>query len=358
MEKQNLSKKLKNEKGATAADIVIAASIIILTIVAVSMIYVNITLGTRKATRTAGATRIATNILENIEQYSYDEFIKEFEKEIDGITRETVVEYLDYYLLDGGEDNKFFSTKIPNGYKLYIKADPNYGSHTDTKEQFDLVREINIIVAFSVGDKIENIDFQTVKTRNMTGETNEPVTEYLKSSGILTNSMKFYPVKVLDNSNVYIKSNEEDSSWYNYSDKKWATVIVSKQSEEMLFDVNGKFIGEINIDKTDDAYTEKFVWIPRFFTKVVDSIEEFYAFAYLGTGNNKIVPTVLNSKAGEISTLTVNTFKEIEEAEGISTETVNFQNKTGKWVSVEETKLSDDRDGNILNKSKYGPYME
>lgn len=358
MKKEIFLKKIKEEKGATAADIVIAASIIILTVVAVSMIYVNITLGTRNVTRTAGATRIATNILENIEKCSYDEFIIEFAKEIEGVTRQTELEYLDYYLLNGGDDGKLFSTKIPNGYKLYIKADPNYGSHSDAKEQFDIVREIKIIVAFSVGDRIENVEFETVKTRDIIGDANSPVTENLQSSGILLKDMYYYPVKFLDNSNAYVKSNESDISWYNYSDKKWATVIVSRQTEDVLFDVNGKFIGEISTDRDDSAYTEKFVWIPRFFTKMVDSVEVFYAFAYSGVGNNKIVPMVLNSKAGNTSTLTVNTFEEVKEEEGALTDTINFASKTGKWVSAEGTGISSDKDANILNKSVYGPYME
>ena len=358
MNRKEIIKKIKEEKGATAADIVIAASIIILTIAAVSMIYVNVTLGSRNVTRTAGATRIATNILENIEKRSYDEFILEFEKEISGITKQTEDEYLDYYLLNGGDDGKFFSTKIPNGYKLYVKAEPNYGTHSDLKEQFDLVREIKIRIAFSVGDRIENIDFETVKTRDITGEANEPVTEYLQSSGIQANDMYYYPVKFLENSEVYVKCNEEDVLWYNYSDKKWATVIVSRQTEDVLFDVNGKFIGEISTDRDNSAYTEKYVWVPRFFTKIVDSIEVFDSFAYSGIGNNKIVPIVLNSRAGDVSTLNVNTFAEVSATEGLIVNTINFENRTGKWVSAEENRIISDKDANILNKSKYGPYME
>ena len=59
----NLLKNFKNEKGATGADIVVALSIIVLTVSVISMVYINLTNGSKNVNRTAGATRIATNIL-------------------------------------------------------------------------------------------------------------------------------------------------------------------------------------------------------------------------------------------------------------------------------------------------------
>lgn len=367
MRKLKLFEILKNQKGLTGTDIIVATTIILVTITVVSMVYVNTTLETRNTTRTAGATRIATNILENIEKLSYDEFVKEFNIETEGQTKQTLEEYYNYYLLDGGEDGKLFSTKIPKGYSVYLKAESSYGTHTDTKEQFDLVREINLKIVFNIGDKNQKIDFQSVKKREIIEEANKPNTEYLTSEGILKAGMNYYPVKYLESSNAYIKINENDTSWYNYSNKEWATVLVSKKAENELFDVNGKFVGEINISKTDENYTEKFVWIPRFFTKTVTENEKtkevFFVFAYLGNGNNKIIPTTLNSLAGGTSSLTINTFQPIEE--GINTDIIDFEGKTGKWVSSEiqdqetkETGIIKDEMAKILNESKFGPYME
>ena len=65
--------KLKTEKGATGADIVVALSIIVLTVAVISMIYVNVSNDSKNVNRTAGATRISTNILENINIMLYDE---------------------------------------------------------------------------------------------------------------------------------------------------------------------------------------------------------------------------------------------------------------------------------------------
>jgi len=70
----NLLTNLKNEKGATGADIVVALSIIVLTVSVISMVYINLTNGSKNVNRTAGATRIATNILENIDKMSYTQY--------------------------------------------------------------------------------------------------------------------------------------------------------------------------------------------------------------------------------------------------------------------------------------------
>lgn len=361
MKKKNFCKKIKSEQGLTGIDIITAITIVVITITVVSMIYVNTTVESRNITRTAGATRIVTNILENIEKLSYDEFLANFNSEIQGLDSQTDADYLGYYLLDGGVDNKVFSTKIPNGYSLYIKCEPNYGTHTEQEKQFDLLRTIDIIITFNVGDRTEKIDFNTVKTREIIEETNTPNTNYLS----LESGMYFYPVKYLDSSEVYIKVTEKDSSWYNYSNKRWATVIVSKQTEDEIFDINGKFIGIINTTKTEETYTERFVWIPRFFKKTVHSVDTFYAFSYLATGNNKIVSTVLNSNKGESSTLNINTYEEITSDEistGVNTVTTNFGDKSGKWVSCEidketgKTGIANDTEANLLNISKYGPY--
>lgn len=368
MKKTRFFEKVKCQKGLTGIDIITSVSIILITIAVVSMIYLNTTVESRNITRTAGATRIGTNILENIEKLSYEEFLENYENLMSNCTliKDEKSEYNEYYLLNKNSDNQVFSTKIPNGYQLYMRCTSNYGTRTEMSEKFDLVRNVEIIIAFNVGDRTEKIDFQIVKTREIIEETNAPDTDDLLTSGIVQSEMNYYAVKYLDSSEVYIKINENDSSWYNYSNKQWATVIVSKQKEDKLFDINGKFIGTINTKKSEETYTERFVWIPRFFKKTTDSVENFYAFAYLSTGDNKIVSTVLDSQKGDnSSTLNLNTYTQIttdELSNGVSTDTTNFNQKAGKWVSCEIDEKSgkigiiNDFEANLLNASKYGPY--
>lgn len=349
---QMFFKNIKSQKGITGAEIVISATMIVITLVVVAMIYVNTTLESRNVTRTAGATRIATNILENIEKISYTEFVNQYNAV--NANKQTNGQYINYYLMKSDDNVKLFSTTIPKGYNVYIKSEPNYGSHTQLKEQFDLVRDINLIIEFSIGDNTEKLEFQTVKKREMIGEVNEPNTDLLTTSKILQTGMNYYPVKYLESSNAYVKVEENDSSWYNYSNKKWATVIVSKQSENDIFDVNGKFIGKINSNKTE--YTQKYVWIPSFFTKTENDKKVFYAFAYLGTNDYKIVPSMLYSNAGSTYTLNINTYSMISSSEKVNVpDNDTFSKKTGRWI--EENSITSDTDGQILNASKYGPYV-
>lgn len=141
---KNLLKKFKSEKGATGADVIISSAMILLTITVVSILYVNTSLQTRNIKRTAGATRIATNIAENIQALSYEDFVYSY----DGIAVAEEYKGEIYRKIEGSNSNRIFDTKIPTGYTFYIKAEPVYGSHTYEKEQFDLVRDIEIVVAY------------------------------------------------------------------------------------------------------------------------------------------------------------------------------------------------------------------
>lgn len=355
MKVQRYLKNIRSENGVTTADIVVAATIVALTIAIVSMIYVNAVYANRNVSRTAGATRIATNILENIEKLSYEDFVKTYESQVVAVgtkISDATHQYNDYYSISGGNNVKIFSTSVPKGYTIYAIANNNYGTYATTSEQFDLVRDIKIIVSFEVGDTVENIDFQTVKTREIVDDVNKPNTDYLTSAAILTNSIPYYyPVKYLESSNAYIKTDKDDNEWYNYENKKWATIIVSKKTENEIFDANGKFIGTINTDKNSEDYTEKFAWIPRFFTKTADNT--FYAFAYSGTGNMQIVSDTLTAVDTD-STLLIKTTSAIDTAANGHADAPDFESKTGIWVSFKD--ISTIVHSKILNESKYGPF--
>ena len=48
--------------------------------------------------------------------------------------------------------------------------------------------------------------------------------------------MNYYPVKYVQNARAYVKTIESDPEWYNYQNKNWAMIIVSKVDESNLFD--------------------------------------------------------------------------------------------------------------------------
>lgn len=336
----------RSQKGATGADVIIAATVIILTITIVSMIYVNTTLQGRNVSRTAGATRIATNILENIEKMSYYDFSQEYGNDV--LINWTTVgdgEYKNYKMISNAT---VFNTKIPKGYTVYMLAEPKYGSHSgDDKEseQFDLVRDVKLVITYRVGDATEKLEFNTSKKMEIIGEVNTPNTKVLTNQNILSGNKNFYPVKYSESANAYLRTTDEDSEWYNYSNKKWAMVIVSNQNEGVLFDANGKLIANA-------SQYEKYVWIPRFF---YTDENKFSEFAYLTT--DKAIGIDALSAKDDVSILNYRKYVNKKSESIVPTESDDeyMAKYTGKWVQATEAALNGDKFGKILNESQYGP---
>lgn len=355
---------LKAQKGATGIDIVISIATIVLTVAVVSMIYVNTTLQSRNVARTAGATRIATNILENIEKISYEDFISEYDDTEKGWVlidseNEKYSEYPNYKSISktGDSTPTIFNTKIPKGYTIYMKCEPTYGSYYDSENpndpdnlanQFDLVRDIKLIITYNVGATTEKLDFSTSKTREIIKEVNEPNTDILYAqNAINTKKTKFYPIKYSDVANAYIKTTEDDLEWYNYSNKRWAMVLVSSKSENQLFDVNGKII-------TTDSNDKKWVWIPRYFYTEEDSSKIFSEFAFLTT--DKAIKPNQELESNGSSKLIYTTYGDRNpDTPEQDSEFFNINGKSviGKWVQA--TNITTDDEADILNSSQYGP---
>lgn len=341
---KNFFKSLKSEKGVTGIDVVMASAMIMVTITVVSILYVNTSLQTRNIKRTAGATRIATNIAENIQALTYEQFVKAYkglsEIEMRGDTEYRKIESVD-------SDQVAFSTKIPKGYVIYIYAPEVYGSHEgNPKEQFDLVRAIDIIVQYNIGKSIEEINFSLTKQRELVSECNSPDFVYLKSAA----NKNIFPVKYNEKIGAYMKTTTEDIDWYDYSNKKWAVVMVSDKAESEVFDANGKYTGVV---------VEKYAWVPAFFT---DGENDFRAFRYKNS-NKEILPGTLTSLPDSDSKTSSFNFYTFDETDG---DLVAETSATGLWVDVldnEETmetatdKINKVEQSKILNASKYGPYV-
>lgn len=345
----------KSQKGATGVDIIVSITVIVLSVAVVSMIYVNTTLQSRNVSRTAGATRIATNILENINKMSYADFLAEYDSTSVGWQNVTTGNFSGY---KSTSNTTTFNTKIPKGYTLYLKATPEYGSHTDASERFDLVKDIKLAVTFKVGDKEEVVDFTTTKRREVINDVNEPNTDILSMQGIIKSDSgkNFYPIKYSDTAKAYIITTEDDSEWYDYANKKWAMVIVSNGSQNELFDINGKFIGKNNY--------ARYVWIPRFFYKKSGSADVFSEFTYLTT--DKAIKQGMELKSTDnpsTATLFYTTYgtKDGASLEYAGTEFMLSGNQkvTGKWINAgttnTTTEIEKDVQGKLLNNSKYGP---
>ena len=338
---KNFFKKLKSEKGATGVDVVVAAAMILMTITVVSILYVNTSLQSRNITRTAGATRIATNIAENIQALSYEEFVYSY----NGIAVTEEYKGEEYRMIQGSDSNyKIFDTKIPTGYNFYIRANEVYGSHLDKKEQFDLVRDIEIVLTYKLGDNIEDISFSLTKQREIIGECNAPEMTYLRSMGVTNSNTNAYPIKYVETIGSYVKTTVDDVDWYDCSNKKWAIILVSDKAEKDLFDVNGKYTG---------VAAAKYMWIPAFF--VNDKGDEFRAFRY--NGSEQIITrsslTSLADDEGKTSTFNYYTF----DAKPSDYYKITEDTNTGKWVEMRQDSLTNVVEAKVLNNSAYGPFI-
>ena len=176
MLKNLLKKKFKSEKGLTGVDIVVASTIIVVSVSVVIAIFVNITNLSRNVTRTSGATKIATNIVENIELSFYEDVLYEFNTNIK--TRITGAEFQPAsgkhfategtYIIEGsrlGAEERVFSTRIPRGYTLKIIVSNYYGYKPEEFKKYDLVEKIDVNVLFNVGGLEKTVSLSTIKAR-------------------------------------------------------------------------------------------------------------------------------------------------------------------------------------------------
>lgn len=296
--------KLKSQKGLTGIDVVIAITIISTITIAAMAIYVNLVIGSKKNSRNSNATRIATSILQNIDSMYY----ADVESELIDIGKSAEI-------LAGGEndasfevtltDTNIFQTKIPKGYNVKLEA-TEYTYNTDKQDTLTdsegntiygasiancpLVWNIKVTVSYEVSGKEEHITLKTIKKREVLQVSNEPDLNsligsynYAFGSRFKIKSLKqVQPIKWSMTDGLYVKTNSSDPSWYNYTNKDWAKVIVFPDNIE-----NAAFspaTGTIENDSINIYGLRVFVWIPRYGTSTKDSS---IAFSY-GSSNSRI----------------------------------------------------------------------
>lgn len=348
MNKFKFLSNLKSEKGATGVDIVVSISVIAITIVVITAIYINIDLTSKKVERTAGATRIATNIIEEINRMYYEEFSTELETIYTDATTNATYRYITATKTDEtnytfiiepkktSQDVKFFSTRIPKGYILNLEAVNTYGS--DTTDKYDIVKNIKISVTYNVGDKTEKTELSTAKSMEIVEMCNTPIftEESFKfcDSSIKdnVNSLTIIPIK--DSGTTYEKTTVNDSEWFNYTNKKWAKILLDASYYNQ----------STNLVKTgfEDVM---YVWIPNFgqdssgnfgfkYKNTIYKIKEKTLLPKVVSGRDKIVYTV--DKATELTDLSGCTFTE-----------------NGYWIKYSD--IASNSYSTNLNSSVYGP---
>lgn len=332
----NLLTNLKNEKGATGADIVVALSIIVLTVSVISMVYINLTNGSKNVNRTAGATRIATNILENIDKMSYEQYNKALDafatNDSKGLTV-TGDANAKTIILEGKKTGteKIFDTKIPKGYKVELTSQSiNAG---DSLPKYDLIKKINVKVTFTVSKTEQNVSLYTSKEREQLAEVNKPDIDSLE----ITASKSYVPIKYSTTQQAYVVTDEKDINWYDYSNKVWAMVYVDSLSNINSIKDAGK-LSTVQANSTGNIY----YWIPRFST---DGQALYNASNYPITN---IQITATNNNTKKMSLFSVGTAT-------LSADTNEFNSNGKKGIWKAKNSLNSDGTMQAFNRTKFGP---
>ena len=331
----NLLTNLKNEKGATGADIVVALSIIVLTVSVISMVYINLTNGSKNVNRTAGATRIATNILENIDKMSYTQYNETLNAFATNDSKGWTVTgdaNAKTIILEGKKTGteKIFDTKIPKGYKVELTSQSiNAG---DSLPKYDLIKKINVKVTFTVSKTEQNVSLYTSKEREQLAEVNKPDIDSLNVTG-----KSYVPIKYSTTQQAYVVTDEKDINWYDYSNKVWAMVYVDSLSNINSIKDAGK-LSTAQANSTGNIY----YWIPRFST---DGQALYNASNYPITN---IQITAINDNTKKMSLFSVGTAT-------LSADTNEFNSNGKKGLWKAKNLLNFDGTMQAFNRTKFGP---
>lgn len=331
----NLLTNLKNEKGATGADIVVALSIIVLTVSVISMVYINLTNGSKNVNRTAGATRIATNILENIDKMSYEQYNKALDAFATNDSKGWTVTgdaNAKTIILEGKKTGteKIFDTKIPKGYKVELTSQSiNAG---DSLPKYDLIKKINVKVTFTVSKTEQNVSLYTSKEREQLAEVNKPDIDSLNVTG-----KSYVPIKYSTTQQAYVVTDEKDINWYDYSNKVWAMVYV-----DSLSNINSiKNAGKLSTTQAN-SIGNIYYWIPRFST---DGQALYNASNYPITN---IQITAINNNTKKMLLFSVGTAT-------LSADTNEFNSNGKKGLWKAKNLLNSDGTMQAFNRTKFGP---
>ncbi len=173
-------KGLKSNKGVAGTDIVIAIIILIIfTTLAITVFY-NIYVSSMASSRRSQATNYAVNILEFAERASYTEL------------EDDITSYIQ-------------EMNVRNGYEIEWNI-------TEARDEADLVRNLKVAVTYKVRGQARTIELETLITSDLIKWNPAKLEEGMTA-------IKWDGIGWVD-----VEDPENDLSWYNYDEKRWATV--------------------------------------------------------------------------------------------------------------------------------------
>lgn len=362
-QKIGISKKLNSEKGITGVDIVVAITMIVLTISVVMAIFININDTARRVTRTSGATRIATNILEQIEIMYYGEF-EEYLLSLDGKAGVTYTKTKDLpdrtetfdwdgngkYVIVGKEfvTEKLFNTRIPTGYTVTLEVFNLYGTTDSSK--YNLVKEVKVNVSFPVSGRTQNVELKTTKKfEKLSSMANLP--EITKSNFPVPpddySLLEFtYLRPVMSGAEIkYEKVAALEPIMYSYTESSnnpalmIPTTTLSGADYVTTFDGSGQFV-------KSSCYDEIYVWIPAYNLK-----SNKFVYGYKSS-DKRITQQVLNQIDDTVNTVACY----VVDRNTVSTDYAldpKSLGKDGLWVKASDLNLNHNKSATERNDYYY-----
>lgn len=290
-----MKKFLKNQKGVTGADAILAVAIAVLfTGIIVTLAY-NIYITTNSLKRSSQALSYITSTFEYVATQDYDD-----------ITTENIKNYIDgneEKIIDALDEGKV-STKDDTPYKAVLSV-TKYNETEDNEEKLDLVKEITMSITYKLGDKEQKIEMKTAKLREKFENPNRPDLD------LINEEENKYPIKYVEGQWKIATINDAD--WYNYDDGIWATVLVTEEQ---------KVVGDI-VTKDDGTV---YLWIPRFEYNPNPENETGYKVNFLYKNTEKIITKKVNGETSLIS-------RDFSEGNTtVQTIPSEFSNVTGVWI--------------------------
>ncbi len=294
-----MKNKIKGQEGFSGVDIVVSIGVIIIFTSIIAAIYLNLHSVNMEVERSGKATNYAISILEKVDELYYNEVTQ------DNFSTQDM----------GNGKHSVAGIEIASGYTASVIVE-NY-NQTDgvANGKLDVVKTVYVTVEYKVGNKTQSIEMKKIKTKENIKTPNIPKLE---------SDMIAVKYNYTNSSKVLVKTNTNDTNWYQYENKTWALAIKNTDLQE-----DGSIKDSVTL----------YAWVPRFAYYTTSSATDI-KFLY-GTGNRYV------NTEGNLQELTSSYQTPTEFQSGAS-------NLTGVWVKVSD--ISTNLAANILNSStKYGP---
>lgn len=141
---KGIAKKIKQNKGFTAQDVVISIIIIVIFVSIITTLFYNFYISTSAKNRNSIALNCIIDVIEEAKMLNYDELDQTKIEELLGSLR----------------SNK----TIPNGYEVIVELQ-KYNELDGNTEKKDIIKILKVKVQYLVGQKTEKIEISTLITK-------------------------------------------------------------------------------------------------------------------------------------------------------------------------------------------------